>query len=190
MRWLALAYCWLGGWKIRGETPEARKYVIIAAPHTSNWDFIYTVACSLILGIRPRIMMKDAWFHWPLGYIFRWLGAIPIDRTQANGVVAQSIEAFTRKERFLLVVSPSGTRRKVHYWKTGFYRIAHGAGVPIALGFVDYRRKVAGFGPMFQTTGDMATDMVTIQHFYSDITGKYPKKMQSWSPADQPPAMP
>ena len=189
MRWLALAYCWLGGWRILRETPDARKYVIIAAPHTSNWDFIYTLACALILRIRPRIMMKDAWFRRPLGPVFRWLGAVPIDRSQAHGVVAQSIEAFKRKDEFLLVVPPSGTRRKVRYWKTGFYRIADGAGVPIALGFLDYRRKVAGFGPMFQTTGDMAADMVAIQHFYSDINGKYPRKMQSWSPAEQPPAI-
>ena len=190
MRWLALFFCWLGGWRILRRTPDNPKYVIIAAPHTSNWDFIYTLACALILRLRPRIMMKDAWFRWPLGYIFRWLGAIPIDRTQANGVVAQSIEAFQQKEEMVLVVPPSGTRRKVRYWKSGFYRIAHGAGVPIALGFLDYRRKVAGFGPMFPPSGVMAADMVAIQRFYSDITGKYPKKMQSWQPAGQPTALP
>ena len=165
MRWLALAWCWLGGWKILRHTPEAGKYVIIAAPHTSNWDFIYTLACALILRLRPRIMMKDAWFRWPLGYIFRWLGAIPIDRSKANGVVDQSIEAFCDSEEMVLVVPPSGTRRKVRYWKSGFYRIAHGAGVPIALGFLDYRRKVAGFGPLFRPSGDLEADMVSIQHF-------------------------
>ncbi len=185
MRWLALAWCRLGGWKTLRHKPEVRKYVIIAAPHTSNWDFIHTLACALILRLRPHIMMKNAWFRWPLGYIFRWLGAIPIDRSRANGVVAQSIKEFQRQDEMELIVPPSGTRRKVLYWKSGFYRIAHGAGVPIVLGFVDYRRKVAGLGPLFHPTGDLDADMVDIQHFYSDITGKYPKKMHSWTPGGE-----
>ena len=190
MRWLALVFCWLTGWQIRRQTPDVPKYVIIAAPHTSNWDFIYTLACALILRLKPRIMMKDAWFRWPLGYLFRWLGAMPIDRSKANGVVAQCIETFRNHTEMVLVVPPSGTRRKVRYWKSGFYRIAHGADVPIALGFLDYRRKQAGFGPLFQPSGDIAADMVAIQHFYSDITGKHPKQMQAWRPADHPAALP
>ncbi|MDJ0783539.1 MAG: lysophospholipid acyltransferase family protein [Desulfosarcinaceae bacterium] len=186
MRGLALSFCWFGGWKILRHRPDVPKYVVIAAPHTSNWDFIYTLACALILRLRPCVMMKDAWFRWPLGYLFRWLGAIPIDRSKANGVVAQSIAAFKRKRELILVVPPAGTRQRVQYWKTGFYRIAHGAGVPIALAYLDYGRKTAGFGPMLQPSGDLTADMMAIQAFYRDITAKYPNRMQSWK-ASAPP---
>ena len=164
------------GWKAEGARPEADRYVIIAAPHTSNWDFIYTLCFAFIYRIRPRIMMKDAWFRWPLGPLFRWLGALPIDRTRSRNVVAQSVEAFQSHERMVLVVPPAGTRRRVQYWKTGFYHIANGAGVPIALGFLDYERKVGGFGPLFYPTGDIENDMVTIREFYAPISGKYPKQ--------------
>lgn len=174
MRWLARLFFWCTGWKAEGERPTVARYVVIAAPHTSNWDFIYTLALAFIFRISPQIMMKAAWFRWPLGPLFRWLGALPIDRTRANNVVGQSIEAFQRASDMVLVVPPSGTRRKVHYWKSGFYHIACGAGVPIALGFLDYDRKVGGFGPLFHPTGDMARDMAAIREFYGPISGKYP----------------
>ena len=121
-------------------------------------------------------MMKAAWFRWPLGTIFRWLGAIPIDQSRAENVVAQSIEKFRSRDHMALVVPPAGTRKSARYWKTGFYHIANGAGVPIVLGFLDYRRKVGGFGPTIHPTGDIETDMVEIRRFYQDITGKYPMK--------------
>jgi 1-acyl-sn-glycerol-3-phosphate acyltransferase len=174
MRWLALVFFFCTGWKAEGQKPEVDHYVIIAAPHTSNWDFIYTLCLSFIFRINPQIMMKDAWFRWPLGLLFRWLGALPIDRTRSRNVVAQCVEAFKKTSRMVLVVPPSGTRRKVQYWKTGFYHIAWGAGVPIALGFVDYDRKVGGFGPLFYPTGDMERDMTAIREFYHPISGKHP----------------
>ena len=174
MRWLALFFFLCTGWKYEGQKPAVDRCVVIAAPHTSNWDFIYTLALSFIYRITPRIMMKDAWFRWPLGPLFRWLGALPIDRTRSCNVVAQCIEAFQTADRLALVVPPSGTRRQVQYWKTGFYHIARGAGVPIALGFLDYGRKVGGFGPLFQPTGDIESDMAAIRDFYRPISGKYP----------------
>ncbi len=176
MRWLALFFFLCTGWKTEGNKPEEARYVVIAAPHTSNWDFIYTLALSFIYRINPRIMMKDAWFRWPLGPLFRWLGALPIDRTRSRNVVAQSVEAFQDADRMVLVVPPAGTRRKVQYWKTGFYHIARGAGVPIALGFLDYGRKVGGFGPLFHPTGDIERDMAAIGDFYRPISGKYPSQ--------------
>lgn len=176
MRWLALAVFRLSGWKTQGAKPELDKYVIIAAPHTSNWDFLYTMCLAFIYRLNPRIMMKAEWFFWPLGRLFRWLGAIPIDRSKTNNVVAHSIAAFKRRESLVLVVPPSGTRRKVLYWKTGFYRIAQGADVPIALGFLDYRCKMGGFGPLLHPTGDLAADMRTISGFYRGITGRHPLK--------------
>jgi len=176
MRWLALLVFKCAGWKSEGRKPDLPRYVIIAAPHTSNWDFIFTLCLAFIYRLDAMIMMKDSWFRWPLGPVFRWLGALPIDRSHANQVVAQSIERFKQRDRLVLVVPPSGTRQRVLYWKTGFYHIANGAGVPIVLGFLDYRRKVGGFGPVVQPTGDIDVDMAVIRAFYWDISGKYALK--------------
>ena len=155
MRWLALIIFKISGWKAAGERPSIQKYVIIAAPHTSNWDFVYTVCLAFILGIKPRIMMKSTWFRWPMGLFLRWLGAFPIDRSGSHNVVAQSIRAFNKYNRMVLVVPPSGTRKKVMYWKAGFYHIARGAGVPVVLGYLNYRERVGGIGPTVHITGNM-----------------------------------
>ncbi|MFC1821859.1 lysophospholipid acyltransferase family protein [Thermodesulfobacteriota bacterium] len=176
MRWLALIIFKISGWKAAGQRPSLSKYVIIAAPHTSNWDFFYTICLAFILGIKPQIMMKSAWFRWPLAPLLRWSGAIPIDRSGSHNLVAQSIQAFNEHTRMVLVVPPSGTRKKVMYWKTGFYHIARGAGVPVVLGYLDYGKKVGGIGPTVPITGHMEADMKTIQGFYADIKGKYPGK--------------
>jgi 1-acyl-sn-glycerol-3-phosphate acyltransferase len=129
VRWLALMFFKLTGWTTEGHQPDLRRYVIIAAPHTSNWDFVYTLCLAFIYRFNPVIMMKDTWFRWPLGPVFRWLGVMPIDRARTNNVVSQSISRFSRCDRLALVVPPSGTRKRVLYWKTGFYHIANGAGV-------------------------------------------------------------
>ena len=173
LRRLALIIFRFTGWKPAGKRPHLSKYVIIAAPHTSNWDFLYTMCLAFILEIKPFIMMKADWFHWPVGSFLRWMGAIPVDRSKSTHVVARSIQAFREHPRMVLVVPPSGTRRKVMYWKTGFYHIANGANVPIVLGYLDYRRKVGGIGPVVHPTGDMEADMKIIQEFYADIAGKY-----------------
>ncbi|MCB2148326.1 MAG: lysophospholipid acyltransferase family protein [Deltaproteobacteria bacterium] len=191
VRWLALLVFKCTGWKTEGRTPDFPRYVIIAAPHTSNWDFIFTLCLAFIYRLNAVIMMKDAWFRWPLGPLFRWLGALPIDRSRANQVVAQSIAKFQQRDRLVLVVPPSGTRKRVLYWKTGFYHIANGAGVPIVLGFLDYRRKVGGFGPSVRPTGDIDADMAVVRAFYRDISGKYPLKesRQCIAPRVSPPVV-
>jgi 1-acyl-sn-glycerol-3-phosphate acyltransferase len=176
MRWLAMIFFRLAGWKEEGQRPDIPKYVIIAAPHTSNWDFVYTMCLAFILRIKPLVMMKGEWFRWPLGFLFRWLGALPVDRAKSQNIVAQSIEAFRAHPHMVMVVPPSGTRKQVTYWKTGFYHIAQGAGVPIVLGYLDYRRKAGGIGPLLHTTGNIHADMAVIRAFYADITGKNPKK--------------
>jgi len=173
---LSLLLMKIFGWRMEGELPRAPKYVMIAAPHTSNWDLV--VMLILAFSYRTKIcwMGKDALFRRPFGTLSRWLGGIAIDRTKANNVVEQSIELFREKERLVMAVPPEGTRKKVRYWKTGFYYIAKGAGVPIALGFIDYRRKTGGFGPVVTPTGDIDADMEAIQAFYSNITGKISEK--------------
>jgi 1-acyl-sn-glycerol-3-phosphate acyltransferase len=172
MAWLGLMFLKILGWRVEGEIPPIKKFVMIAAPHTSNWDFPITLAVAFVLKIKIYWMGKTAMFRWPFGASLRWLGGIPIDRGQSHHVVEQSVQAFKNWEKLILVVPPEGTRRKVHYWKTGFYHIARGAGVPIVLGFLDYRRKAGGIGPTFHPTGHMEEDMQQIQAFYATITGK------------------
>ncbi|MBN1547282.1 MAG: lysophospholipid acyltransferase family protein [Syntrophaceae bacterium] len=173
MYYIALFLLKLTGWRREGRLPDSPKYVVIAAPHTSNWDLFYTLVIAFAFKIKINWMGKEAIFRFPFGGICRWLGGIPIDRSKSHNVVEQSVRLFKERDELALVVSPEGTRQKVHSWKTGFYYIAYGAGVPIALGFLDYRRKVGGFGPAFMPTGDIESDMIEIKAFYAGVKGKY-----------------
>ena len=123
------------GWSVIGKTPANLKYVIIAAPHTSNWDLPLTILTAFALNLNLQWMGKDDLFRPPFKQIFMWLGGIPINRRKSNSVVTQSIERFNASKNLGLVVSPAGTRTKVTYWRTGFYHIAAGANVPIVLVF-------------------------------------------------------
>lgn len=172
MAWLGRMFLKSMGWRVEGEIPDIKKFVIIAAPHTSNWDFPITLAVAFAMRMKIYWMGKAAIFRWPFAATFRWLGGIPIDRSKTNNVVEQSIRSFRELERLIMLVPPEGTRKKVSYWKTGFYHIAHGANVPIVLGFLDYRRKIGGIGPTFHPTGQIERDMQTIKAFYDSITGK------------------
>jgi 1-acyl-sn-glycerol-3-phosphate acyltransferase len=124
-------------------------------------------------------MGKETLFRWPINGFFKWLGGIPIDRSKSKNVVAQSIQHFHENEKLILTIAPAGTRKKVKKWKSGFYHIANGANVPIVLGFLDYRRKVGGIGPVIYPTGNFEADMKTIRAFFNGVTGKYPKKLMS-----------
>lgn len=164
------------GWKATGKLSGVRKCVMIAAPHTTNWDYFYTLLVSFILRIKISAMGKKSLTEGPFGGIMKWLGIIPIDRSKSNNIVESTIQQFNENDDLVIVVPPSGTRGKVAYWKTGFYYIALGAGVPIALGFIDYGNKTGGIGPVIYPTGDIDADMIEIRKFYSTITGKYPEK--------------
>ncbi len=174
MRGLAILLMRAFRWQIVGALPRADKFVAIAAPHTTNWDFIWTICIALRLRIKIFWMGKHTLFKGPAGPVMRWLGGIPINRTQANNTVEQSIAAFKSHDRLVLIIPPEGTRAKTRYWKTGFYHIAHGAGVPIAMAFLDFRLKMGGFGPTFIPTGDIASDMALIKGFYANASGKFP----------------
>jgi 1-acyl-sn-glycerol-3-phosphate acyltransferase len=172
-----IAWLWLKifRWRlVSGELPAVHRFVLIAAPHTSNWDLPIMLCAALLFRVKLYWMGKDAIFRPPFAGIVRWLGGIPIDRSKSNNLVAQSVELFRRHPNLVLVVPPEGTRQKVRHWKTGFYYIAHGADVPILMGFLDYKRKLAGFGPLLPPTGDIEEDMRAVRAFYSGITGKYP----------------
>lgn len=179
MRWLF--YCagrlWLGlfGWKAVGDVRRHRKYVVVAAPHTSNWDFPFMLAAAYVLGVRASWVGKHTLFGAPWGWFFRGLGGIPVDRREPQSLVAQLAERFAADDELVLALAPEGTRGKVSHWKSGFYHIAAEAGVPIALGFLDYRRKRCGLGPYVTPTGDLHADMERLRAFYRDIRGKHPQ---------------
>jgi len=175
MRLLAKFLLIVAGWRAEGEKPEFPKYVLIAAPHTSNWDFYYTVLIALALNVKITVMGKQELLKPPFGGILRWLGMIPIDRSKSNNTVSRIVDVFNSMDSLVVVIPPSGTRGKVMYWKTGFYYIAYNANVPIVMGYIDYRRKAGGLGPSIMPTGDIETDMIEIRSFYSDIKGKYPQ---------------
>jgi len=174
--WISLGFLKAFRWRTEGKLPDIRKYVVIAAPHTTNWDLPITLALAFTFQCDIYWMGKETIFKRPFGRIMKFLGGIPVDRSKSNNAVEQSIEAFRENEKFVLVIPPEGTRRSVKYWKTGFYHIANGANVPIVMGFLDYKRKVGGIGRIFQPTGDINVDMVEIQYFYAGIAGKYPEK--------------
>jgi 1-acyl-sn-glycerol-3-phosphate acyltransferase len=176
MHWLARLMLRLTGWRIVGGVPAAPKYVLIAAPHTSNWDFPVALMVCFALRLRVYWMGKASLFPPLLGAVMRWLGGIPVDRARSGNLVQATVDAYNSNQRLIVIVPPEGTRSKVTQWKTGFYYIAQGAGVPIALGYLDFRRKEAGLSRMFEPTGDIAVDMVEIQSFYAGFTGKNPGK--------------
>lgn len=175
LRILSRIYLKAAGWRLTGDKPVHRRYVVIGAPHTSNWDLPMMLAIVFIFRLKVYFLAKDSLFIPPFGIILRWLGGIAVKRDSANNLVNQAIELFSSRRDFILVVPPEGTRQQVRYWKSGFYYIAHGAQVPIVLGFVDFRHKIAGFGGTFFPSGDFAADIIKIQEFYAGITGKNPE---------------
>jgi len=162
------------GWRWEGAQPHAKKCVVVAAPHTSNWDLPLMLAYAWRYGLSPHFMMKDAVFVGPFGPLFRSLGGIAIDRSRRGQVVQQMVEAFESRDALALVVPPEGTRRRVDVWKSGFYHIARSAQVPIVLSYLDYQHKVGGFGPEFMPSGDIIADMKIVRDFYAGRTGRFP----------------
>ncbi len=162
------------GWRIEGHLPpEAAKAVLIAAPHTSNWDLPYTLMVAFSLRLNIYWMGKASIFRFPFGPLMRWLGGIAVDRSKTNNLVQASAEALVRADGPVqLVVPPEGTRGKTRHWKTGFYFIALEARVPIVLAYMDYHDKRSGLGPVFTPTGDVEADMAEIKRFYAGIRGK------------------
>ena len=174
VRWISLFVFKMRGWRIEGRFPDIAKYVLIAAPHTSNWDFPITLCLTFALKGKIYWMGKDSLFRWPFQGILKWLGGIAVDRSKSNNMVGQMIQQFSTNDNLVLTIPPAGTRSHVMKWKTGFYYIALGANVPVVLGFLNYRTKVGGIGPVYLPTGDIHADMQQIRTFYSGIHGKRP----------------
>ena len=164
----------LTGWRMQGEIPAIKKCVFIAAPHTSNWDFPLMLAFAFAFEARVHWLGKDALFRGPGYWLFRWLGGIPVDRSRAGGLVAQAAQAFAANDHLMLAVPPEGTRSRAAGWRSGFYRIAQAAQVPIVMGFVDFERRLGGIGPLLTPSGDLDADMATLRAFYCTVRGKHP----------------
>ena len=159
-------------WKLTGNVPTAKKYVIIAAPHTSNWDFFFSILAAAANKIEFHWMGKDTIFKKPFGSFMRWMGGVPIDRSKNNNIVQSTVDIFNERESFVITIPPEGSRARVRSWKTGFYFIARGAGVPVQLAYLDYSKREFGLGPLFKLTDDIEKDMSFIRDFYKDVKGK------------------
>ncbi len=161
----------LSGWKVVGQLPNIPKFVLIGAPHTSNWDFILFLWAHAALRFRPRWLGKHTIFFWPLGVIWRAVGGIPVERGARLNVVDQAVEWFNKSDRMILVMSPEGTRRKTSEWKSGFYHIARGAGVPVVPGALDFSTKTLTIGQPMMLTGDPEADLAPFRVFYASARG-------------------
>ena len=171
-RWLGRSILRLGGWHIRGPIPDLAKAVVIAAPHSSNWDGLWGLAAKMALGLEARILGKDKLFWWPLSVLLRRLGVVPLDRSSPQGTVGQAVAMIRDSEQVWYALAPDGTRKQVTEWKGGFLKIARMADVPIIPAYFHYPERVLGFGPPFHTTGDDAADMAAIRQWYRQWQGK------------------
>ncbi|SEH04628.1 1-acyl-sn-glycerol-3-phosphate acyltransferase [Candidatus Venteria ishoeyi] len=179
---------WLqsAGWKIKNPLPpEIKQAIIVVAPHTSNWDFIYGMGACDLLELNIRFAIKQEWVRFPLRKLFLSLGALPIERKtghtkKRSGMTKKMIELFSDKQQpLMLLVTPEGSRSRVSRWHTGFYHIARQAHVPIVVAYLDYARKEVGMGPIFFASEDMQQDMRKILDFCNTITPKYPEQYQA-----------
>lgn len=165
------------GWKCRGQTPEAKKYVVIAAPHTSNWDGFFLILAASMLKLEFCFFGKDTLFRGPLGWVLRSMGGIPVDRSRNQSFVSQAVAWFDRFETFAVGVAPEGTRKLTTGWKTGFYYIAAQAKVPVFLGYIDYAKKEAGILPeVLNPTGDIHRDFEFLERNYGPLVARHPER--------------
>lgn len=165
----------LGGWRVEGALPDEPRFVLIVAPHTSNWDFLVGVLAMFAIGLRSSWFGKHTLFRFPAGPILRWLGGEPIDRSTKRGTVETAVECFRTRSRWVLTLTPEGTRKRAEQWKTGFHQIAVGAGVPIVPVTFDYSRKVVGLGAPFRPTGDAVRDISAIRGLFRKEMARYPE---------------
>lgn len=177
MRVIARIYFAIIGWRTYNGIPaEVKKYVMIGAPHTSNWDFPIAMAALLLMRVKVNYLAKKELFKFPLGIIMRYFGGISVDRSKNTRMVDSMISEFKKHNDLVLLVPPEGTRGYVKEWKSGFYYVALGAGVPIALAYLNYAKKEAGIAKLFYPSGDYAKDIEEIKSFYRGITAKHPER--------------
>ena len=163
------------GWRLDERAPDTKRYVMIGYPHTSNWDFVLGMLAKWGMDLPVNWVAKHSMFWGPFKPMFIAMGGVPLNREKTTGFIQKNIELFAQRERFILGLMPEGTRSKTDHWKTGFYHIAHGANVPVALAYLDYKNKVIGIGEVIETTGDIHADFENIKIFYQDKIGYKPE---------------
>jgi 1-acyl-sn-glycerol-3-phosphate acyltransferase len=173
--WFGRLAMGLTGWRFEGSVPDVRKMVLIVAPHTSNWDFLVGLAAKLALRLGGTFIGKHTLFRWPLGIFMRWLGGVPVDRSAAAGFASEVARVLREADQMTVVLAPEGTRKRIPQWKSGFYRIAHEAGVPILPVGFDYPRRVVFFAPLFHPTGDYEKDLQQLRTHYRAEMGFKPE---------------
>lgn len=173
------------GWKLEGAAPPLMKYVLLGAPHTSNWDFVFFTGATWKLGIRPRFMGKLSLFEGPQRRFMLDMGGVPIDRSASRNYVEQVVAQFIEHDDFRLVIAPEGTRKGVTKWRTGFYHIALAAGVPVVPAWVDNGTMRGGLGPPIDLTGDFAQDIGAIADFYRSVMPDHPRLQALYRMAEE-----
>ncbi|MCH7901114.1 MAG: glycerol acyltransferase [Acidobacteria bacterium] len=174
MKWLAYRYLRLRGWAFLGMLPDVSKMIVIGAPHTTNWDFVAYLAALHHFRFRASYIGKHTLFRWPFGYLFRYLGGIPVGGSKPGSIVGQVTDAFNTADEMALVISPEGARKSVPYWKSGFLKIAEMADVPVLLAAVDFAKRELTIGPLIDYAGDASAFMEEVRSFYDDKVGLHP----------------
>lgn len=178
MRLISKIYIRLAGWKIEGTLPpEIKKCVLLAVPHTSNYDFPIARGILYIMNIRLKYLIKKEWMKFPFGWFFKATGAIPVDRGKNTNLIAVIIDIINRSDEMVIVIPAEGTRKLAKKWKLGFYYVALGANVPIVLSYLDYEKKIGGIGPVIYPTGNLMDDMHRIREFYLDKIARHPERV-------------
>ena len=165
----------LAGWKIEGDPPTQRRFVLIAAPHTSNWDFPLMLLFAAAFGLKVKWLAKDSLFWPPMGWIMQWMGGIPVVRSRKLNQVESMRRTFADRKDLVLAVPTEGTRGRTDHWRSGFYHIARESNVPIVPSYLDYGKKRGGFGPPVTPSGDVTADMDNFRNFYAPMNGKFPE---------------
>jgi len=173
---IAMSIMRLTGWRVDGTLPALPKFVLIGAPHTSNWDFVLFLGVIFTLRANVRFMGKAEIFRSPFGWFFYYCGGVPVDRKKSTGLVEQMVDACNKSEHFILTIAPEGTRHHVSDWKRGFYHIAKNAGVPIVPAVVDGKSKTVRIGQTFQPTQDVEADMKAIKGIFEGVVGINPRR--------------
>lgn len=174
--WALLTWYRRNGWTAVGDIPDARKFIIVGAPHTSNWDFVVFLGTVHARGRRARFIGKRSLFRWPFGGFMRALGGVPVDRGSRQDLVGQIVEQVARHDDFVMIVAAEGTRNRTTQWKTGFYQIAYRAGIPIVCAGPDYSARIAYYGPIIIPTGDYDADMKPAFAFFRSLKPKFPER--------------
>ncbi len=175
-RWLGRSVLKIMGWRVEGSIPDLKRFILIGAPHTSNWDFVLAMAAILGLNLRMRWMAKHTIFKPGVVWFMEWLGGIPTDRTNPKTIVDNVARIAKREKGVIIGLTPEGTRKKVEKWKTGFLRIAKALDCPILMVGLNFPGKIIFIGDLFHPSGDNDSDLVAIKEYYGQFQGRHPSR--------------